>query len=112
MTCSHLQSLYWSARWRVLLTLSTKAPRFPARRRKRLLAIRKSRNKSIRKKMKSRKSRKDMRHWSRIDKAYSQLLQQLYPQPDSEGHTVDCERAVDWFLKRASIRSILDVGCS
>lgn len=53
-----------------------------------------------------------MRDWSAIDKAYAKLLAEVYPQPDSDGHTNDAKRAIDWFLKRASISSVLDLGAS
>lgn len=52
-----------------------------------------------------------MRDWSEFDNIYSQLLEDVYPQPADEGHSKLAEDAIQWMTSKASFESVIDFGC-
>lgn len=51
-----------------------------------------------------------MRDWKRIDQYLTNLTQDIYEQPEDEGHTFLANRFVQW-MNVPGCESVLDVGC-
>lgn len=53
-----------------------------------------------------------MRDYSHIDSYLNELLKDIYPQPDTEGHIVLAQEVIDFWMGRlTACNSVLDVGC-
>lgn len=53
-----------------------------------------------------------MRDWTRMDGYLTALLQDVYPQPEDEGHSGLAKLVIDtWGARLTTCHSVLDVGC-
>lgn len=53
-----------------------------------------------------------MRNYERIDQYLNQLISEVYPQPQDDGHTAWALESIDYFYARMNyVRTVLDVGC-
>jgi SAM-dependent methyltransferase len=53
-----------------------------------------------------------MRDWKQHDQYITKLYSDIYPQPDSDGHTELARQVIDkWLSKMTTCHSVLDVGC-
>lgn len=53
-----------------------------------------------------------MRDYTNIDRYLNNLAQDIYPQPEDEGHTALAYRVIDtWMSRFTACKSVLDLGC-
>lgn len=53
-----------------------------------------------------------MRNYERIDLYLDKLAEQIYPQPEDDGHTALAKESIDWVLEQTGkVFSVLDAGC-
>jgi len=53
-----------------------------------------------------------MRDYSNVDKYLDKLLEDIYPQPQDDGHTLWARESIEFFVDRINeVDNVLDLGC-